>query len=509
MNAVIAMCTFCEIHGPRVIFTTQTYRTFDNKDSTKKLRFYGPKEIMQQCYRRRFSISDDSRRECDGCKSLGNVKYLSNEHESRTSFLSARQPLTEDIANLLGHACIRSLSCELHLGKDGICYFGDEHRGHVLSHAFTLKDAQARGIRRSCSFIVFMKDKQYLLNMWPFFVDNLKQVIRELQDFAERKYDADEAENPQRAARLLSINGGVSTNQDTSRGTPRGLCEITNEKHVFIRIHMWLVWILSAGARHLVEICPISNDATESSIPFNYITRDLQEKFSKATDASCSAFLLSYQDFKENPEFLNISEKKCPTTILRNLKQQLTTEKFRQLLYASLTGIQILVRGSEEETFETIYALSSLVPRACRRIKLQATEYIDEYNCNFLGVDQSIAVPVPCSSVCRLDIVPEDHRQSDTKSHIVKWTGILPNKLPTLLIKLEKYLDNKKLDDTVVKTQFMVLQEEWANIAKIVHTMKGRGHRNDLNGLIISLGAGMHDRRLLDSWSMGLPSNPA
>lgn len=38
----------------------------------------------------------------------------------------------------------RSLSCEVHLGKEGVCYFGDEHRGHVLSHAFTLKDAQVR-----------------------------------------------------------------------------------------------------------------------------------------------------------------------------------------------------------------------------------------------------------------------------------------------------------------------------------------------------------------------------
>lgn len=37
---------------------------------------------------------------------------------------------------------LRSLSCELHFGKDGICYFGDESRGHVLSHAFTLKDTQ-------------------------------------------------------------------------------------------------------------------------------------------------------------------------------------------------------------------------------------------------------------------------------------------------------------------------------------------------------------------------------
>lgn len=40
----------------------------------------------------------------------------------------------------------RSLSCELHLGKNGVCYFGDEVRGHVLSHAFTLQDAQVKNV---------------------------------------------------------------------------------------------------------------------------------------------------------------------------------------------------------------------------------------------------------------------------------------------------------------------------------------------------------------------------
>ncbi|KAK0168066.1 hypothetical protein PV327_001904 [Microctonus hyperodae] len=511
MDAVIAMCTFCEIHGPRIIFSTQTYRTFDEKDTNKKLGFYGSKEIMLQSQRNKHvSSTDDNRHECDGCGSLGNVKYLSNEHESRTSFVSARQPLTDDIANLLGHACIRSLSCELHLGKDGVCYFGDEHRGHVLSYAFTLKDAQARGIKRSCSFIVFMKDKQFLLNMWPFFVDNLKQVIRELQDLAERKYNADEAENPQRAARLSSANGGLSANREAARGMPRGLCEITNEKHVFVRIHMWFVWILSAGARHLVEICSISNDLTESTIAYHYLARDFHEKMSRTAENSTSAFLVGYQDFKESPEFKEISNNKFVTLILREINSRLTKEHFRQLLFASLTGIQVLVRGPNREMQEALYALSSLVPKTCRRIKIYPTDYTDVNDCNFLGVDPSVAVPVSCSNVCRLDIISEEHRQtSEARSHVVKWTGSLPIKLPTILIKLEKYINNDKLEDSVLKAQFIALQEEWANIAKIVHTMRGCGYRNNLNELIISLGAGLHDRILLDSWSLGLPSNPA
>mgnify|MGYP004604150447 CR=1 FL=1 len=102
MNAVIALCIFCESHGPKVIFTTQTYRNYDNQ-GTERLKFYGPKEIL----RRSQSVMEDGQHECEGCQSIGNVKYLSNEHETRTSFLSAQQSLTQDIWCLLKHACFR------------------------------------------------------------------------------------------------------------------------------------------------------------------------------------------------------------------------------------------------------------------------------------------------------------------------------------------------------------------------------------------------------------------
>ena len=103
MNAAIALCTFCEMHGPKVIFTTQTYRNFEDQNSDERLKFYGPKEVLRQG-----SIANtEIQQECEGCHSLGDLKYLSNEHETRTSFLSAQQPLVMDIENLLRHACIR------------------------------------------------------------------------------------------------------------------------------------------------------------------------------------------------------------------------------------------------------------------------------------------------------------------------------------------------------------------------------------------------------------------
>lgn len=501
MNAIIALCTFCEMHGPKVIFTTQTYRSFEDQN-TEKLKFYGPKEILRQGQ----TMCDDNRRECEGCQSLGNIKYLSNEHETRTSFLSAQQPLTQDVSNLLKHACIRSLSCEVHPGKEGVCYFGDEYRGHVLSHTFTLKDAQARGLRRWCSFIVFMRDKQFLLNMWPFLVDNLKEVIRELQDYAERKYNADEAECPQRAIRLATASNGPGL-QSNSNKQPRAFGEITNEKHVFARIHMWLVWILSAGARHFVEILPMN--LLDEELSYNLENHvETEEGFTLGNARSPVNLNLISEETIVIPEFSEVSNK-SPMSILKDLMDILGKEQFRQILYSSLTGVQILVRGPRSQTLESLYALSSLVPRACQRIQTQATEYMDPNTCNFIGVSTSVAVPLPCINVCRLDIIPAEHRTENTSSHVVRWTGTLPTKLPTLLTKMEKSFDNEKLGEPVLKAHFTALQVEWANIAKVVHAMRGRGHRGDLSGLMMSLGAGPHDQKLLDAWSMGLPSNPA
>jgi len=70
--------------------------------------------------------------------------------------------------------------------------------------------------------------------MWPFLIDNLREVIRELQDFAEKKYNAEEAECPQRAMRLTTANSGMGCH-NTSIKQSRTLTDITNEKHVFIR----------------------------------------------------------------------------------------------------------------------------------------------------------------------------------------------------------------------------------------------------------------------------------
>lgn len=255
------------------------------------------------------------------------------------------------------------MSCEVHPGKEGVCYFGDESRGHILSNTFSLKDAQARGLRRLCSFIIFMKDKQFLLNLWPFFVDNLKILINELKDFADKKYVVDESEYPQRLHRLNASLAHLRFQQQQ-----RNLTSITDQKHIFVRIHLRLTWILSAAARHFVEISP--NNLL--------LDNNLNSGSNSRRDSQI-------------PEFCEMLDKN-PISILKQLKKEQGKEQFRKLLYSALTGIQILVRGSPSESLEILYALSSLVPKACQRIKPQAQEYLDSRTYNFISRDQKLKI---------------------------------------------------------------------------------------------------------------------
>lgn len=91
MNAIIALCHFCEAHGPCYLFCTQTLRNtkidenlFNNKD--KK----------------------------DCCFSIGNyIGLLSQDDQSNANFLSSQMPVLDDTVKMVKNAATRSLSCEV------------------------------------------------------------------------------------------------------------------------------------------------------------------------------------------------------------------------------------------------------------------------------------------------------------------------------------------------------------------------------------------------------------
>ena len=123
MNAVIALCHFCESHGPCSIFCTQTLRDTKLEDLQDELQGFATK-----C--------------C--CTSLGESNAIySTDKDSEATFLSTQNPALPEVAHLVKQAAMRSLSSEVSHNKDGgFVFFGDSSRGHVLSHTFHIYDMQ-------------------------------------------------------------------------------------------------------------------------------------------------------------------------------------------------------------------------------------------------------------------------------------------------------------------------------------------------------------------------------
>ena len=156
--------------------------------------------------------------------------------------------------------------CQVCPGREGPIFFGDNHRGHVLSYTFSLKDSQARGFQRSYSIIVVMMDKIFLLNSWPFLVKHIQSIIDELKAKAMKVYEEEQAKCPQRAQKLHGLGRMTPENFRQQRGgNPRSVCEMTNDKNIFKKLHRAFTWLLKAGGNRLTERL-LEGPPTEDSV---------------------------------------------------------------------------------------------------------------------------------------------------------------------------------------------------------------------------------------------------
>lgn len=105
MNAIVTLNVFCEVHGPQVIFTTQTLRDqLLIQSKNEELKASGAKVTSQ-----------DLKNICDGCSSIGNAMiYKTEDKETSLLFVSSEKTLfNSDTVTLLKSTAMRSLSCEV------------------------------------------------------------------------------------------------------------------------------------------------------------------------------------------------------------------------------------------------------------------------------------------------------------------------------------------------------------------------------------------------------------
>lgn len=528
MNAVIALCHFCELHGPSILFCTQSFHDSDGPWTTKentegnlpKKSWYGPSESMQRSNSISGEVSGEKAPDtCEGCLSMtGNQKgFISNDHEARVSYVSGQHPLHPDVFSMVRHACVRSLSCEVCPGMEGPIFFGDNRRGHVLSHTFFMKDSQARGFQRWYSMIVVMMDKTFLLNSWQFLVKNFQYFIKELQEKAQKVYDVEQSECSQRAMRFNRFSRITTPNNfRRQRGNTKGrsLTELTNDKNIFGILHLWFTWVLRAGASRLSErlveglpsedtIIQLEKEETEDGfvkICCNNDTNDIKAKLNKLViedDTDCS--------------------KGVKIESLRQLFQFLGKEKFHTLAHHILIGNQIIVRGNAPQLMKSfILCIKEILPRGCYHPIFDSSQYEDSWKCNFISLQSDVTIPshIMNSELCLIVDLNSQGETSNKSGNIslknfctsLFSAAKLPDKSPHVLTELERILEDQIFSDSAIMAFLVALKEEWMNKVKVVFAFSRAGQRTqeETNKLLQVLGAQEHDKQLLKFWMTGL-----
>ncbi|KAG4073473.1 hypothetical protein HA402_000697 [Bradysia odoriphaga] len=453
MNAVVALCHFCESHGPSSVFCTQTLR--DSKIDEQLFNFDGNKV-------------------CSACNSIGlSLGMLSRDEESNANFLSTQTPVITEVVTLVKQAAVRSLSCEVSSNKDGgFVFFGDSARGHVLSHTFQIRDSQARGFYKLFAIVIIMKDKMFLLNIQPFLSENLTKISTILKNYALNTYKAEQSKCSERAQRLTS---GQPNTQ-----APRSLAELTGETNIFAELHTHFTWILWAGARCLSESLTLGSPTVP---PF--IGRDTEEGFSLVQMDKEGWLLNKYGLDNDDDEFYSL--RKC---------KEILRSDFVAVCYCVIVGLQVILRGPTSKTIILMKSLRKLLPESMHTlIRSDSQRYVPPTECKLLSVVPEVAVPQPCSTIFRVDFIGNDDLVS------VKWTGEMPTKYPDLLTKVIKAVDEKLFTDFVLYKHLKVLVEEWKN--KILCAKKVTSNQ-DLAKLKKILGIQQHDQMLVNYWSYWL-----
>ncbi|KXJ71555.1 hypothetical protein RP20_CCG020276 [Aedes albopictus] len=465
MNAIIALCHFCETHGPGAVFCTQTLR--ETNIQLLDIHF------------------DSEKKGCAACNSIGNsIGLVSKDPDSNAHFVSSQIPVINETIELVRKAAFRSISSEVSSGGEGgggLVFFGDAHRGHVLSHSFHLMDSEARGFTKLFSIVILMKDKMFLLNIQPFLADSLNKISKELQGYAKTVHDEDlKAQGSQRAQRITQ---GYASNPSKTRS----LVELTGKESIFAYLHAHFTFVLWAGARYLTESITLGSP----SVPA-WLGRDTEEGFTMVQTEK-EGYLMRRMGYgKTEDESDRIDERSKAKYSLKAFRQILNSD-FSSVCFCVITGIQIVIRGPYVKGACLARNLRKMLPEPLHKlVRTQAESYKAANECRIINLSQDAVAPNPSAGIMRIDLL--DDRETVA---VCVWDGDLPKKLPTLHQKIINAVDEKLFTDLVLDKHLRALIEEWKNKVVCIRKMSSN---QDVAKMKKILGIQQHDQVLLNYW---------
>ncbi|XP_058874313.1 folliculin-like [Acipenser ruthenus] len=557
MNALVALCHFCELHGPRTLFCTEALHsptpletgggasaqgTEPGRGSSALSCSQGEEgeepgdggitmrardsALGQQATPTTTGSPAPQRADmCEGCRSLpcGHPGFISHDSETSIKYLSHQHPPHPQLFSIVRQACVRSLSCEVCPGREGPIFFGDEQHGFVFSHTFFIKDSRARGFQRWYSLVLVTMDRIYLINSWPFLLERVRTIIEGLQRKALRVFDSEQCVCPQRSLRINTVfTPGVFPHQ-RSGNAARSLPSLTHESGLWGALHSSFSWLLKACGSRLTEKL-LEGAPTEDTLVMMERRAEQEEELigwggaegdvSSQPGESQSESLLEADPtpLSEWSERVRREERGGGRfTSLRHMRQVLGASEFRSLAWHVLMGNQVIWRGADHHLIQSAFnVLKTLLPVGCVRSIPYSLQYEEAYRCNFLGLRSDAIIPAHITSSefsVLVDVRPASRtsfypallcdEELLSKYQFVTTTGspAATDKGPTLLNKLELALCNENLSEQVVQDCLLCLKEEWMNKVKVLFkfTKVDSRPKEDTHRLLGILGAADED----------------
>nr|XP_029497655.1 folliculin-like [Oncorhynchus nerka] len=476
MNALVALCHFCELHGPRTLFCTEALHPPSPTPSQAGAPIPGDRE---------------SDREGEGLTMRANSS-----------------------ATQRGDMCEVSGRCVCP-GREGPIFFGDEQHGFVFSHTFFIKSGG--GVPPGRGFQLVFDSEQCVVSS-----EAVRRTACSLCCLPPQRSGTQPASLPPHPAQpklgpatlllqwLLKACGSRLT--ELLEGAP-------TEGHTLL--------LERQAGQVLIE-------RTDTFAALVLIERQTEQE----EEMSCwegaegggsrpqchQSESELYRDFLfdegkaegyPGPKFRS----------LRHLRQVLGTTDFRQLAWHVLMGNQVILRGADPGLIHSAFTmLKALLPVGCVRSVTYSAQYEEAYRCNFLGLSPDVPIPTHVSSSefsVLVDVVSLERGSlysaacgedilSLYQFNISSTNSQPTDKGPTLLNKIEVALSNENLSVDVVSHCLLCLKEEWMNKVKVLFKFSkvdGRG-REDTQKVLALLGAtgpGEEDNvRLLKFWMTGL-----
>ncbi|KNC49309.1 folliculin [Thecamonas trahens ATCC 50062] len=344
MNAVLCLTTFCEKHGPRVVFCTQSVES----DELSALHLAIQDAALAQA--------------CASCASIPPDAFLvSYDEAAQVYYASTASPQQADY-KWLQEIALRSLTHEQCPGMDGPIVFGDPVMGYALAHMFKISDAKARGGCRLYSLVLVVPDEVHLVACWDVVTQHFAAIVCGLKAKSKLVYNLEGASRqlgPRFARQRMAV-------------VQRSLAELVGGMDsLFPFLHAQHAWIIQSFGRRLFQ------RRIEGALPVA----------PAPASPSLSQASLSSTSSSDTERSASISLE------LADLAALVDVEGLACVFFHLIIGNQVVVRGGSPWLVSAVLdLLATLLPPACVS-SLSSDTYADTWRCNLLGIPSRVRIP--------------------------------------------------------------------------------------------------------------------